>query len=432
MSVSTAKSEDPFRLNLEQQKKRAKELLKAFNASQQSAIIRFHKQHPKFINNHLVSDIKPKLSDSQLVIARELGLVSWAKLKSHINAMTESEMAIKSNRVTPDQNLTTLHIRCGSDLEKTLPAAGFTGDFLHYSDPYGQGPLNNNKHIKTRSNFLYKAFGQYINKSLEDIQNDLEQEQKKLSESAEKYQRVVLWFEHDSFDQLILARLLDHYNQHTLPYKLELISLNHFPGTIKFIGLGQLPAEAIRLLWQDRKVVTQQQLKLGARVWEALNSASPLDLYNLIQTEEIHALPNMKGALYRHLKELPSTKNGLSLTEQLTLEMLNEGELTAGKLFSKLTLESDPLPWLGDIMFWFILESMMQASEAVIKISVNDLNKPWQKRTLSITEKGQQVLAGNLDWLSLQPPVRWLGGIFLEPESQCWRWDTRLDKPVLC
>jgi hypothetical protein len=34
-----------------------------------------------------------------------------------------------------DADLRTLHIRCGSDLRDKLRAAGFTGDFLEYSDP---------------------------------------------------------------------------------------------------------------------------------------------------------------------------------------------------------------------------------------------------------------------------------------------------------
>jgi len=43
----------------------------------------------------------------------------------------------------------------------------------------------------------------------------------------------------------------------------------------------------------------------------------------------------MKGALVRHFQEFPSTENGLSLTEQMSLDMLNEQSMTAGLMFKK-------------------------------------------------------------------------------------------------
>ena len=154
-----------------------------------------------------------------------------------------------------------------------------------------------------------------------------------------------------------------------MPEKLEIISINHFPGSARFIGLGQLPPEAIRLLWQQRQTVNQQQLKLGEQIWNALGESSPLPLYEVTKSKDIKHLPYMGAALQRHLQELPSTRNGLSLTEQLSLEMLNEGGISAGQLFKKLVSDRDPLPWLGDIMYWFILQSMIQVTQPVFEIS---------------------------------------------------------------
>ena len=216
-----------------------------------------------------------------------------------------------------------------------------------------------------------------------------------------------------------------------MPEMLEMISINHFPGSARFIGLGQLPPEAIRLLWQQRQSVNQQQLKLGTRVWSALGESSPLPLSEVIKSKDIRYLPDMRAALRRHLQELPSVKNGLSLTEQLSLEMLNEESRTAGQLFKKLTTERDPLPWLGDIMYWFILQSMMQVSQPVFEISECDLKKPWHERLLTITDTGKKVLTGTQGWLSLNPPDRWLGGIRLRTNHPCWRWNDKEMRPVL-
>ena len=40
-----------------------------------------------------------------------------------------------------DDDLRTLHVRCGSDIRDTLTQAGFGGDFLEYSDPVCEGPV---------------------------------------------------------------------------------------------------------------------------------------------------------------------------------------------------------------------------------------------------------------------------------------------------
>ena len=44
---------------------------------------------------------------------------------------------------------------------------------------------------------------------------------------------------------------------------------DEFPGSQRFLGLGQLPPEALRLLWSTRKPVTPAQLALGNAAWDA-------------------------------------------------------------------------------------------------------------------------------------------------------------------
>jgi hypothetical protein len=133
----------PFRLNLEQQRKRAKELLKAARYGEPDALRRFGADHPHATGScgTVLSDHLARLSEAQLVVARELGLPSWPRLRAHIQAMDRARESIGRGDVVPDQGLTTLHIRCGSDIESALKEAGFVGDFLEYADPLCQGPV---------------------------------------------------------------------------------------------------------------------------------------------------------------------------------------------------------------------------------------------------------------------------------------------------
>ncbi|MGH8186586.1 MAG: DUF1835 domain-containing protein, partial [Steroidobacteraceae bacterium] len=103
-----------FRLNLEQQKKQAKDLLKAAKLADAAALSRIRALLPQVEERLRNSEIK--LADTQLVIARELGFANWAELKSHILAMDDARAAIERAHDVPDADLKTLHIRCGSDI----------------------------------------------------------------------------------------------------------------------------------------------------------------------------------------------------------------------------------------------------------------------------------------------------------------------------
>src|SRR5258708_10102507 len=69
----------PARSSLEQQRKRARELLKAARVEDPEALRRFQRHHP------CSADGTPfRLSGAQLVIAREYGFPSWPKLVAYI------------------------------------------------------------------------------------------------------------------------------------------------------------------------------------------------------------------------------------------------------------------------------------------------------------------------------------------------------------
>jgi ankyrin repeat protein len=78
----------PARPNLEQYKKQAKDLLRDFKLGLPDAVQRFVLHHPDFqkMAEPAASNQIIKLTDAQLVIAREYGCVSWPHFASHIAA----------------------------------------------------------------------------------------------------------------------------------------------------------------------------------------------------------------------------------------------------------------------------------------------------------------------------------------------------------
>jgi hypothetical protein len=69
----------------------------------------------------------------------------------------------------------------------------------------------------------------------------------RLERASRDYERVVLWLEHDRYDQFVLLRCLSWFSEHGAPPKLEIVGPDDFPRGRRFLGLGQLPPEALPL-----------------------------------------------------------------------------------------------------------------------------------------------------------------------------------------
>jgi uncharacterized protein DUF1835 len=409
-----------FRLNLEQQRKQAKDLHRAVRAGDHDA------------RRRIISVYAPRvpdrdsftLTDAQFVVARERGFASWTDLRRHITAQSAARRAIEKPGPPVDANMRTLHIRCGSDIKGELDTARFTGDFLSLWDSFTVGPVVDAADwIAQRARFLADA-GIAPGMDVDAFLAELTASGTSLAASADLYERVVIWSEHDSHDQLSLIRCLAHYARTRPPHVLELISVNHFPGSRRFVGLGQLPPEAMRLLWNRREAIDAGRLSLGASAWTALTSADPRALAAIARTHT-PALPHLGPALHRHLQELPSSVTGLSLTQTLLLRILVVTPATVADMWRTLQAELEPLPFLGDTMFLHILNEMGRVDPPVYERAIVDADHPFRDR-LAITETGRAVLKGATDWLSLQPPVRWVGGVRIDPTPSNWRWDDAL------
>jgi hypothetical protein len=414
-----------FRLNLEQQKNRAKDLLRAARAGDKDALARIvaARVRASAANANIVA---PKLADAQFVIARELRFASWAKLKSHIASMETQWTAIAQKQPGPDGKMKTLHIRCGHDIQNTLKEAGFTGDFYPHITPYCQGPVTNgpDRH-ELMARFIMEGFGDVLtgSKSL-DYESVLDGERRQdgfLDRTADDYERVVIWMEYDNYDQLALARLLAHYANAKRPRVLELVLVDEFPGGDRFLGVGQLPPEALRMLWPTRQPVTEAQLTLGREVWNALTLPDPRPLARIARSGT-PALPIMAPALLRHLRELPDMGSGLSFMETLILQILAEqGTVTLNRLFGIL-LKRDPLFFIGDAGVARVVRDMERAVEPPLFRTIETPGERTFRNKLTLTEAGCAALNGTRDWQSLKPPTRWVGGVHVQPGLPGWRW----------
>ena len=358
MSASGAQPYAAFRLNFEQQQKRAKELLKAANAGDPAILQRM--QIAGFAQGPY------KLAQAQHCLAKELRFANWAALKRHIAEMDAARAALGT---VLDGDCRTLHIRCGHDIQHALRQAGFKGEFHAHINPYLEGPVTDTPDwLERRARFIADGFGQYSGMDYAAALRELKEEEKMLQD-ARNYERVMLWFEHDRYDQFVLLRCLAFFAEHGAPRRLEHLRINDYPGSTRFVGLGQLPPEALQLLWGQRGAVSNAQLEFSRKAWAMFRAPDPRPLAQLAR-DGTPPLPDLAAALRRHLQELPDARTGLGLTETLLLRALaDHGLQRAGRLVGRVMQAYDPLPGLGDLGY----DQTLRALAAVVMIGTRRL-----------------------------------------------------------
>ena len=378
------------RLNLEQQRKRAKELL----------------SHLKKL------DPSATLAQAQWQVARQLGFASWPKLKAHIDAL---DFAARHPGFEASDEARTHHWRCGNDIAHSLQVAGFKGRFQMLSDPLCMGPVRNlpsAEFRRLRSAFISQTFA--LTPADVNLRVDGEYTQLDALAGAE---HSVLWCEADAYDQLFLIRALSSLER--TPKKLELIEVDRIPGVERFIGIGQLAPDVLAWLWPQRRLIDDTAVHLAKQAWSAYCDSSPTKLAELARTAH-PSLPLLAPALRRQLQELPGIEDGLSLTERLALRYIAEsGPVAFARVFAELMARREPLPFLGDLMFHALMRPLIDGEQPLLVETERD--QPWPKRPLALTPLGQAVLNGDTNWMDHASHERWVGGVCLRPRQPHWR-----------
>jgi hypothetical protein len=176
--------------------------------------------------------------------------------------------------------------------------------------------------------------------------------------------------------------------------------------------------------------VTPAMLAAGSAGWEALRAPTPEPATELVRSR-LDALPYLPAALARHLRELPSTENGLGRTEQLALEAVESGAATAGAVFEQVQ-EREPAPWLGDAMLYAILAALSRMRTPLVRLggSWPADGAGFAASRVGLTDAARAVLGRKVDAVALAGIERWVGGVELRGTRAAWRWDEATRRPV--
>jgi DNA-binding transcriptional MerR regulator len=319
-----------------------------------------------------------------------------------------------------------LHVTNGDSAGNTLRQTTLGGAVLPWQDVLHEGPLPagpRRELLQARSAFL-SACGWGSRPS---ILASLEDRDRQLVRALKDGHQVVLWFEHDLYDQLQLVDALAlAAGAGRAP---ELIVVGSFPGRPGFRGLGELTADELETLWLARVPASQDTLAAAVSVWAALRHPGPSALAEAAAAD-LPGLPFLRPALLRLLEELPAPGDGLSGTERRALRAVAAGAATPVAAFLAVQ-DLEAASFLGDAWFFRALTSLGTGPNRLIETQDGDPLPPppplgdaraFARLPLRLTGPGERVLDGRQDRVALLGLDRWLGGTHLTPAA-AWRWD---------
>jgi hypothetical protein len=316
-----------------------------------------------------------------------------------------------------------LHVTNGSVVVTRLHDLGLPGRMLPWDDVLHEGPvragLDRAGLRRERAAFLAGP------DTSAEIEHDLAERDQVLA-AASPDDEVVLWFEHDLYDQLHLLQILDQLDH---PRVTAVLADDY---------LGAQPADRLREWFAARRPVTARDREVARRAWAAFRSADPMDLVALIQDRPIGVSVHLLPALRRHLQQFPWTGSGLSRSEAQALAAVAGGAARVRDAFVAANHRVEEATFMGDSAWWNHIRPLIEAPRPLLDVRgprpASWFDPAWwyddaTAPRLALTGDGEAVRGGRADHIALNGIDRWLGGVHLTPRS-LWRWDPSKDSLV--
>jgi len=307
-----------------------------------------------------------------------------------------------------------LHVTNGDSTAGTLRLTSLGGTVIAWRDALHEGPVPAGDAETVRA--ARARFLATTGAAEAEVLAELRARDAALVDALTARDEVVLWFEHDLYDQLqLLEALALAARAGAQTETLRLICVDQFDGHPGFAGLGELNSDELESLWPVRAPVADATLAAAVAVWDAFREPDPRAVE--ARTPGAHpGLPFLGAALRRLLEELPSTSDGLARSERQLLEALAGGATSLADLLLA-SFEQEEAPFLGDTWLVERLDRLARGP------------RPLVEGRWDLTADGRAVLAGRLDAVEAVQPDRWLGGTHVHG-ARPWRWDPEAGRVV--
>ncbi|WP_238555838.1 RNA polymerase subunit sigma [Paenibacillus alvei] len=223
------------------------------------------------------------------------------------------------------------------------------------------------------------------------------------------------------FDITMLLRLVDRLTQENANAKLYWVDIASIAEHDRYLGFGALTGEQLAPYRDTAILLTAERIEWMRSAWIAYTSPNPLKIAQWVNDASSVSAPfcAIREALQFHLSRYPSVQDGMGIVERITLHAVKDGTASFQQCYD-IVRKQLPEYGLGDLQFWGYLRRLTSGDAPLLELSPSSspLPEPFQSSAandgqLFVTDNGQQVLNGTLNWAQAGGYGRWLGGAFI-------------------
>jgi hypothetical protein len=288
-----------------------------------------------------------------------------------------------------------LHITNGDNFTSKLQSLHLKGDIITWREMLCEGKtlcaVGSESFWKTRFEFLNKNYkvskSWFVEKTLKEYRSLCNHKQQ---------DQIVLWFEYDLFCQINMLAVLSWLKTHRRHAEISLVCSGKEDASDKLYGISELSDEQLLNLYENRTILSQDDIEFADYVWQLYCSDNPIRLENLIAHNNFQ-FEYLSEALRAHLKRFPTIKNGLNELENRILDTAaNQKPESRAALLNQI-LSNQGYYGFGDSQYDRMISSL--------KPLFGSFNP------VKLTRKGKEILANKSNYYSqIRDNQLYLGG----------------------
>ena len=308
-----------------------------------------------------------------------------------------------------------LHITNGSAIIPLIREAGISGRIVPWDDVLHEGPVPAGLNVAAMRHVRAEFIAGGVD-SFDAVMRSFTARDAVLDD-LDGVDEIVLWLEHDLYDQLQLVQILERLATDRGPVVTAVPDDDY---------LGTQPAARFAGLFAARRQITSAQRLAAHDAWDAFRSADPRAILAVLP--RVTVLPHLGPALQRHLQQFPSIDDGLSRTERQALEAIAAGHSLVKRVYVAANHEREDAVFMGDLAFLFHIRALADSPRPLIASAAGHppltlMDASALDEVVALTDDGWRVLDGRADRVALCGIDRWLGGVHLTGHGPVWRYD---------
>ncbi|NQZ43626.1 MAG: DUF1835 domain-containing protein [Flavobacteriaceae bacterium] len=266
-----------------------------------------------------------------------------------------------------------LHITNGDSFTDRLNTLPIKGDIITWREMLCEGKtlstVGSESFWKTRFDFLNKNYkvtkSWFVEKTLKEYRSLCNHKQQ---------DRIVLWFEYDLFCQVNMLAVISWLKTHRRHAEISLVCSGKEDASGNLYALNELSDEKLLALYENRTILSQDDIEYADYVWQLYCSDNPMRLENLKDFEN-YQFAYLGDAVQAHLKRFPSIRNGLNAVENQVLKVAAEQKPKNKRELMGAILSNQGVYGYGDSQFERIIGNVRPLFSSLSPVRLNKKGK---------------------------------------------------------